>query len=498
MSVNLPAPRLAALVGSLHDERPVYRALAERIRLLIVDGRIVVGTRLPSERDLVVALAASRTTVSRAYAVLRDSGYAVARQGSGTIASLPSGSVRRGTGVSLFPAEADEDVIDLTCAATRAPRGVAEAYAAAVQDLPAYLAGAGYFTLGVPELREAIAAHYTTRGLPTGADQILVTSGAVAGMAVATRAFLRPGEPVLIEHPTYPNTAELLRRNGARLLPIPVDSTGWETDAFRSAVAGERPRAAVLIPDFHNPTGAYMPDEQRAEIGAILRAAGAVTLIDETIAEVRLDPGPSALPFAAHLPGAVLIGSASKSHWGGFRLGWIRAEAGLMGALLEARVTIDLGAPVVEQLALLHQWRHSPGMPQERRLELRAARDTVGDAVRATLPGVEFTVPSGGLSHWLRLPDVSASRVVEAAEEHGLLLASGNRFAVTGRLDHWLRLPYVLTPDRLGEAVTRLARALDAVRSPEGPRGHGSRPRGERTAYARRGTRRPPARPLVA
>ena len=488
---TISATRLAALIGSLSDERPAYRALAERVRLLIVDGRVIVGTRLPSERDLVAALGISRTTVTRAYAVLGESGYAVARQGSGTLAALPSGTIRRGTGASLFPAEAADDVIDLTCAATRAPSGMAEAYAAAIDEMPAYLAGAGYFTLGVPELREAIAARYTERGLPTTADEILVTSGAVAGMAIIARAHLRPGERVLLENPTYPNTAESLRRIGARIAAAPVDPTGWDTSAIVAGLKADSPKAAVLVPDFHNPTGAYMPDGQRAEIAHALHRAGTLTLIDETVAEVRLDEEQSALPFGAHLRDALLVGSASKSHWGGLRLGWIRARASALSVLIDARVTIDLGAPVVEQLALLQLLRHNPGLGQERREELTQSRDTVVNALRATLPDLEFTVPTGGLSLWLHLPTETSSLVVEAAETRGLLLASGTRFAATGTLERWLRLPYVLPQGDLETAVERLGEAMAAVSS-------GTRRRPAVGAGSRHTSAKRSPRPLVA
>ena len=66
------------------------------------------------------------------------------------------------------------------------------------------------------------------------------------------------------------------------------------------------------------------------------------------------------LPFAAHDPRAISIGSSSKSHWGGLRTGWIRAPRGLLPGLVEARVTTDLGAPVLEQLVLLELMRASP------------------------------------------------------------------------------------------------------------------------------------------
>src|SRR6476620_8757113 len=86
----MSARKLTDMLGELDSSTSYYRALAEQVRLLVVDGRIPVGTRLPSERELASTLGRSRSTVVAAYALLRDSGYARSRQGSGSVASLPS------------------------------------------------------------------------------------------------------------------------------------------------------------------------------------------------------------------------------------------------------------------------------------------------------------------------------------------------------------------------------------------------------------------------
>ena len=95
---TVSAARTARLVGTLVAGRPAYRALADALRLAVADGRIAAGTRLPSERELTAALDVSRTTVTRAYAVLRDTGYLTSRRGSGSVATLPSGSRQRSAG----------------------------------------------------------------------------------------------------------------------------------------------------------------------------------------------------------------------------------------------------------------------------------------------------------------------------------------------------------------------------------------------------------------
>ena len=489
---TVSAARTARLVGALSPGRPAYRALADALRLAVADGRIAVGARLPSERELTGALDVSRTTVTRAYAVLRDSGYLTSRRGAGSVATLPSGSRRRGTG-SLFPADVSDDVIDLTCAATRAPAGVVEAYERAVGQLPAHLAGAGYLTLGVPELREVIADRYTARGLPTGPDEVLVTSGAVAGIGIVIRALLSHGDRVVVENPTYPNTVDALRRSGVRLVTLGMDPDGWDVPEAARTVRAAGAAAAVLIPDFHNPTGALMGDEQRAQLARALRTSRTVPVVDETIAEVDLGEGPRPLPFGVHDARTISVGSASKSHWGGLRTGWVRAPRSALPALVEARVTTDLGAPVLEQLVLLELMRLAPGLTAERLEDLRASRDALVAALRLRLPDVRFSVPRGGLSLWCELPDgVDAAGVTIAAEAENLLVAAGPRFAVVGGLERWVRLPYVLAPEVMTEAVERLARAVEATRL------GGSRRAGSRRSTPSDRTRDRTRRPLVA
>lgn len=463
---TVSAARTARLVGALAPGRPAYRALADALRLAVADGRISAGTRLPSERELTAALDVSRTTVTRAYTVLRESGYLTSRRGSGSLATLPAASRRRGTG-SLFPADPADGVIDLTCAATRAPAGVVEAYERAVARLPEFLCGAGYLTLGVPELREVVAQRYTERGLPTDPDEVLVTSGAVAGLGVVLRAVLGHGDRVLVENPSYPNTVDALRRGGARLVPLAVDPEGWDVPEAVRTVRAAGAAAAVLIPDFHNPTGALMTDDDRAALARALRAAGTLPVVDETIAELALDTdGPLPRPFAAHDPRAISVGSSSKSHWGGLRTGWVRAPRSALPALVEARVTTDLGAPVLEQLVLLELMRTSPGPTPERRDDLRASRDALATGLRDLLPDLRFGVPPGGLSLWCELPvGLDATTVAVAAEDEGLLVAAGPRFSVAGGLDRWIRLPYVLDPATMTTATERLARAVEVVRS---------------------------------
>ncbi|MCW2712589.1 MAG: PLP-dependent aminotransferase family protein, partial [Marmoricola sp.] len=116
----ISAPRIATLLGDF-DRSPAYRGLAEGLRVLITDGRVPVGVRLPSERELTDALEVSRTTVTRAYAQLREHGFLVSRQGSGSVTRLPDALDRTAAHV-LHPGDSGAGAIDLRVAApTPAP-----------------------------------------------------------------------------------------------------------------------------------------------------------------------------------------------------------------------------------------------------------------------------------------------------------------------------------------------------------------------------------------
>ncbi len=466
MTRTIGAARVATLVGDF-DRSPAYAGLAEALTLLIGDGRISLDTRLPSERELTDALGVSRTTVTRAYAALGDAGYAEARRGAGTFTRVPGGRTRAHDR-ALLPRAGDSDAIDLNCAAPSAPPGLAKAYADAATDLPAYLGGHGYFPAGLPELQQAIAASYDDRGLPTSPDQIMVTPGALTAASIVAQALTRPGDRVLVESPVYPNATDALRHGGARLTPSPVDPEGWDLDAVAAVLRQTSPKLGYLIPDFQNPTGHLMTDAQREEYAAHLRRAHTTAIVDEAHQALPLDGQEMPRPFAAYSPDTITLGSASKSFWGGLRLGWIRAPHSLMEQLTQARISMDLGAPVMEQLVLVRLLADADTILAENRLRLREQRDALVAAVREHLPEWTFVVPTGGLALWCRLPGPYGTAVTAEAERRGVIIAPGPVFAAEGGLDTFVRIPWTKPADQLTDAVRRIADAWSVVRDQPG------------------------------
>lgn len=468
MSASLSPLALARLLGAWHlGAAPAYRELADVVRLLIMDGRIPLEVALPSERALAQALGLSRTTVTAAYAALREQGFLSGGQGSRGRTGIPHRTVPvSAPGVAL-----PDGILDLAYASLPATGEVVHrAFADALSDLPALLPGFGYDAVGFPALREAIAERYTAAGVPTTPSQILVTSGAQHALNIVLRTLAGRQHKVLVDHPTYPNALDAIRASGSRIIPVPLPpatsagaaTPGWDMDMMVAALQEQRPAMAYVVPDFHNPTGRLMSDLQRRRLVRAAAAAGTVLVVDETLRELNLDGG-STSPLAAFSPAVVSIGSLSKSHWAGLRTGWIRAEEDLLSRFIATRTTMDLGGPVVEQLAAAGMVRSLDEPLGARLATLRENRAVLMDLLAEHLPDWRPERPAGGLTVWCRLPAASSTALAVIAPEFGIRLAAGPRFGAGGAFEQYLRVPFTLPPDKLEAAVLALRAAQDRL-----------------------------------
>ncbi|MEV1007036.1 PLP-dependent aminotransferase family protein [Streptomyces sp. NPDC049881] len=472
------AGQLARLLGSQEAASgrrrgPAYRALADGIRLLVLEGRLPVAARLPAERELAAALAVSRTTVATAFESLRADGFLRSRRGSGSWTAVPAGRALPARGLDPLPPEAGGTTIDLGCAQLPAPEPwLSRAFQAALGSLPQAARTHGDFPAGLPALRAALADRYTERGVPTMPEQIMITTGAMGAVGAICRMFAPAGERVAVEQPSYANVLQLFREAGARLVPVPMGDglSGWDLPVWRHVLAEASPRLAYVVADYHNPTGALADDERRRGLIAAARASGTVLIADETMVDLGLDPVPGGRPrpMAAFDHGGstvITIGSASKAIWAGLRIGWLRAAPEVIRRLVAARAWADLGSPVMEQLAVA--WLLTEGgwaeALDERRAELRGHRADMVAALRDRLPGWEFAVPAGGMTLWVRTGGLSGSRIAEAAERLGVRVASGPRFGVDGAFEGYVRVPFVVGGPVAREAADRLAAAADLV-----------------------------------
>lgn len=445
---------LVSLLGHWQESpsrMPLWRQLAEALRLLILDGRLALDSRLPGERELASALQVSRTTIASALAHLREEGFIVSRHGSGSQVMLPAHHPQVPTRMSAAQS------LDLSTAALSAGPEIHQAYSHAMAALPEHLASTGYDQQGLPALREAIAKRYCQRGLPTRADEIMVVNGAVSGLALILRLLTGPGDRVVVENPTYPLAIAAIQGASCRPVSVALPHQGWDVGGLAATIAQTAPRLAYLMPDFHNPTGRCMDSATRQAVADLAAKTRTALVVDETMVDLWFNAPPPP-PLAAFNSQAQIItlGSAGKSFWGGLRLGWIRASTRTIASLIQARDTLDLGSPILEQLATCWLLENSADLLSQRRQMLATRRDMCSALMAEYFPQWRYEQPEGGLSFWVELPDMLATLFAARAEGIGIHLGTGTRFGLAGAFDRWLRLPFTHDDETLRVAFKAL------------------------------------------
>ncbi|GAA4535845.1 aminotransferase-like domain-containing protein [Amycolatopsis samaneae] len=454
-----------ALDGWAARPGPRYRRVAEGVAAAIERGLLAAGDRLPAERLLAEGLGLSRGTVVRCFDELAGAGLVERRQGAGTyVRARPAWTQapRRSAASALLQRRLDEDreTIDLSLSV---PAGTEHLPVVAAGD-PAEWRGHGLHPAGLPELRAALATHLTHRlGLPTTAEQLIVTSGAQHALTLIAAAAVSVDRTVITACPTYPGLAGALAGRGGRLLGVGVDSLGIDAQAVRRAASRLASPVIYVDPCGHNPTGALLARSRREPLLAAARAGDGLLVEDLAQAGLTLDEDAEPVaPLAASDESVVAVGSLSKMFWAGLRIGWIRAPAALRGHLLRLRSANDLAPGVPGQwYATRLLAAADEAWSGKLRAALAARRDLLVTALRRRLPAWEVEPPAAGLSVYARLPVADSETYAHRAARYGVLVTPGAACCVDRRHFAGVRLSFAESPHTLDAAVDRLAAAWE-------------------------------------
>jgi DNA-binding transcriptional MocR family regulator len=466
MSQLIDVTDLVRLLGPWSARRgPRYVRLADAIQDAIHQDGIDDGALLPPERALAQSLAISRGTIVAAYGVLADRGLVERRQGSGTRvigAGVPAiGRAHRNPQfnriVSGLPAG-----IDLSVGAPYVDEVIAGITTDLGEVLRAGAPGHGYAPLGLPLLREGVAERLTARGMPTTREQLLMTTGGQGALQLLTTAFIRRGDRVIVESPSYPGAIEVFSRAGAVVVGVRRDHAGARTDDLERALAGPGAALVFLVPTCHNPTGSVMHEQRRREVLAVCERHDVLMLEDQTTASIVFEGEPPPALAALEPERVISVGSFSKSLWGGLRVGWVRASEATILRLGRLKAAHDLGSGLLDQAAALAALPRLDDVIAIRRRQAAQRHAVMVEALAEHLPEWEVDASCrGGWSLWARLPGDSADAIASAALHRGVAIGTGAASAPDDQfLDH-VRLCFSAPPDILRVAVGRLAAAWE-------------------------------------
>jgi DNA-binding transcriptional MocR family regulator len=226
--------------------------------------------------------------------------------------------------------------------------------------------------------------------------------------------------------------------------------------------AGAPVRLAYVVPTFHNPTGATMPEERRR---AFARTAGefGFQIVEDLTPDASLGKG-TPPPIAAFDPGdrVITVGSLSKLAWGGLRIGWIRAPRADIDRLVAGRIVADHATSLITQAIAIRVLERIDEVAAQTMATAAERRAVVSEALAALLPDWSWETPGGGLSLWVGLPDTDAVAFSRLAARHGVTVRPGPLASPDGSFRDHIRIACGADPDRLVEGVDRLAAAWGA------------------------------------
>ena len=449
---------------------PRYRAIADALAADIAAGRLAVGERLPTHRDLAYHLKVTVGTITRAYAEAERRGLIGGEVGRGTY--VKAGTVRSAGDEwpQLPPPPGDTPaVVDLSLC-TPSAAGVAEALAALLSGMkdPAGFADMLNYPPhgGLPAHREAGSRWLTRHRISAGPETVLVTSGAQNGMAIAFTTITRPGDLILTERLTYFGMKALTATLGLRLDGLSMDDDGLLPDAFEAACRQSAPKALYTVPTLHNPTTAIMPTERRRRIIEIARKYD-VTIVEDDVFGFLVPDGPP--PIQVMAPDITLhISSLSKSIAPGLRIGYLVAPPRLMPRLEATMRALNYAVPpLMGELAT--RWIEDGSADRFAETQCRECRARHALAAEILRDGPAVAVPSVGQHLWLKLPDPwRREDFVAETRSRGIILTGADVFMVgRGAAPHAVRVGLSM-PARREDVRHGLEVIADLLCSPAG------------------------------
>jgi DNA-binding transcriptional MocR family regulator len=445
------------------SDQPLYQQVADRLRQLITEGTLQPGDRLPSVRKLHNQLSVSISTILEAYRVLEDQGWVQARSQSGYYVkaspSAPRGEPQQSTiqaqdqpieislAYRVYASKRDPNLLQLGTAVPSPdlfPLAALNRLMAQVTRSTAMIHGYEV-PAGALTLRHEVARRLMEAGCAINPNELIITNGATEALYLSLQAVTKPGDTVAIESPTYYNLLEILNALHLKALELPTHpQTGVSIAALESALQQQQIAACVLIPNFNNPLGSCISEENKRAIAKLVTKYKIPLIEDDIYGELNFaGTRPKAIK-AYDTEGWVLYcASMSKILSPGFRIGWC-APGRYQMRVEQLKMAMNLSTATIPQLtiaAFLTNGGYDRHLRQLRRnFELQVDRMT--QAIYTHFPAeTKITRPRGGFILWLEFPEQFDSLVLhEEALAHDIQVAPGVMFSPSGNYRNCLRI----------------------------------------------------------
>ncbi len=319
---------------------------------------------------------------------------------------------------------------------------------------------------GLPQLREAVAAHYQRhQGLDIAAEHVCVTSGATEAVGAAILATVQPGDEVIILTPAYDCYAPMIRRGGGIVREVALKPPEWRIDRQALEAAISSKTSAILFNNPHNPAGRLFEAEELETIAAIAREHDLTVIADEVWEHIVLDG--QRFTSLASLPGmaerTIKIGSAGKIFsLTGWKVGWMVAAPELASVAARAHQFLTFSTAPNLQSAVAFGLDEGDAWIEPMKQRFARARNRMTEGLR----DAGFTVLDAASTYFLCV-DLAASGIAlddeafaaAAVEQAGVAVVALSAFAEDDPPRHLVRLCFGKKDETIDAGVAAMAKA---------------------------------------
>lgn len=324
---------------------------------------------------------------------------------------------------------------------------------------------------GVTALRKVIQEHVKEKeNVDSELDNVLVTTGSEQALDLVGKAFVDPGDTVLVEQPTYLCALDVFRSYGAKFASVEMDEDGMKMDALEEALkANPNTKLIYTVPNFQNPTGRTMTEKRRAQLAELAEKYDVYVLEDNPYGEIRFAgehvPAVKSFDKSGHV---LYMSTFSKTLAPGFRLGWLVADKKVVDKLTVLKQSADLHTDNLGQFAVAQFFADNDVDAHVKEIsDLYGKRkDLMLEGIKKYFPeGVKYTDPEGGMFLWVEVPGVDDTvELFKECLEHDVAFVPGDPFFAGEAQPGAFRLNYSnMKEDQIEVGLKRLGAALTAA-----------------------------------
>lgn len=330
-------------------------------------------------------------------------------------------------------------------------------------------------TTGLPSLLESLSDYLEKKGLPVKSNRLIITTGALQAIHILAKAFIDPGDPILVETPSFIGALSAFRAYEANLVTVPLNEDGMDIGQLKKRLDSTLPAPKFLYytPNFHNPAGIIYSRKVKQEIMNLLKGRDIPIIEDDVYSDLYFyeEDLPEMQLIKAMDPESIDVcytGSFSKILGPGLRLGWMLVPEGIYRKCELIKQSIDACSPSISQVIADKFIRRGDVYDYTARVrqEYKKRGLAMIEALEASLPAyVSFGKPRGGFYTWLRLPEgADATAILKKSIEKGVVFVSGKTFDPDAIQNNYIRVSFCNTDvETIRQGVPLIAEAIKEV-----------------------------------